>query len=88
MDAMTADSTGVPSFERDIRPLFRSVDIDHMSGMGIHLDQYSYMSVPDNAQQVYDAISAKQMPPPSEGASWSDDKVRLLQDWIAGGRQP
>jgi hypothetical protein len=89
MDAMTtAESPSVPGFEKDIRPLFRQVDIDHMSGAGINLDQYSFMSVPENAQRVYDAIEAKRMPPPSEGYTWPEEKLKLLRDWIAGGRQP
>jgi len=32
------------SFARDVRPLFRSVDIEHMKGMDILLDDYTYMS--------------------------------------------
>jgi hypothetical protein len=88
MGAMTTDSAGVPGFAADVRPLFRQVDIDHMAGMDVRLDQYSYMSVPENAQRVYDVIAAGQMPPPSEGASWPADKLKVLQDWIAGGYQP
>ena len=32
------------SFERDIRPLFRAVDISHMKSHGIKLDDYTFMS--------------------------------------------
>ena len=35
------------SFERDIRPLFRAVDISHMEVHGIELDDYTLMSDPD-----------------------------------------
>jgi hypothetical protein len=87
MGAMT-DGSGLPGFEADIRPLFRPVDVEHMGRMGVHLDHYAYMSVPENARRVYESIAAKRMPPPVEGATWSDVKVELLQDWIAGGYQP
>ena len=30
------------SFARDVRPLFQSVDIEHMKGMDILLDDYKY----------------------------------------------
>jgi hypothetical protein len=35
------------SFARDIRPLFRPVDISHMKAHGIKLDDYTFMSDPD-----------------------------------------
>ncbi len=40
------------SFARDIRPLFRDVDISHMEPHGIKLDDYTFMSDPDNANKV------------------------------------
>jgi hypothetical protein len=85
---MTDDSSGFPGFAGDIRPLFRLVDVEHMANLGVYLDRYSYMSVPENARRVYESIATKRMPPPSEGASWSEVKVELLQDWIAGGYRP
>jgi hypothetical protein len=32
------------SFLKDIKPMFREVDIDHMKVHGVHLDDYQYMS--------------------------------------------
>ena len=32
------------SFSKDIKPLFREVDIDHMKVHGVNLDDYQYMS--------------------------------------------
>ena len=32
------------SFERDIRPLFRDVDIEHMEVHGVKLDDYTFMT--------------------------------------------
>ena len=34
------------SFESDIRPLFRQIDIDHMNKHKVLLDNYTYMSDP------------------------------------------
>jgi hypothetical protein len=36
------------SFERDIRPLFRQVDIDHMNKHSVFLDNYTCMADPSN----------------------------------------
>ena len=32
------------SFSKDVKPMFREVDIDHMKVHGVHLDDYQYMS--------------------------------------------
>ncbi len=45
------------SFARDIRPLFRDVDISHMERHGIKLDDYTFMSDPDNANKVLETLS-------------------------------
>jgi len=45
------------SFARDIRPLFRDVDISHMEAHGIRLDDYTFMSDPDNADKVLETLS-------------------------------
>ena len=38
------------SFAADIKPLFRDIDISHMKSFGVELDDYTYMSNPDNAK--------------------------------------
>jgi hypothetical protein len=40
------------SFVRDIRPLFRAIDISHMKSYGVKLDDFTYMSNPDHANKV------------------------------------
>jgi hypothetical protein len=45
------------SFARDIRPLFRAVDISHMQPHGVKLDDYTFMSKPDNANKVLRTLS-------------------------------
>ena len=32
------------SFSKDIKPMFRQVDIDHMKIHGVNLDDYQYMA--------------------------------------------
>ncbi len=77
------------SFARDIRPLFREIDIAHMSPMAVLLDDYAYMSNPDNATLVYEYLDGTKQPRmPIRGPYWSDEQLKLYSDWMAGGRQP
>jgi hypothetical protein len=77
------------SFERDIRPLFTDMDVDHMKRAGVVLDDFDYMRDPGHAQKVLDTVSTGAMPPASSGETrWADETVQLLRDWIAGGYQP
>jgi hypothetical protein len=76
------------SFARDIRPLFTEVDIAHMKGFGVLLDDFDYMRDPADAQRTLDVVSAGAMPPNSSGEPpWSPDSVQLFRDWIAAGYQ-
>jgi hypothetical protein len=76
------------SFARDIRPLFTEVDIAHMKGFGVLLDDFDYMRDPAHAQRTLDVVSAGAMPPASSGEPpWPPDSVQLLRDWIAAGYQ-
>jgi hypothetical protein len=75
-------SQGTVSFANDIKPLFREVDKDHMEFM---FDLWSYKDVKDNADDILDAVSAGRMPPQDP---WSQDKVDLFKQWVAGGCQP
>jgi hypothetical protein len=77
------------SFARDIRPLFRPVDIEHMKPMGILLDDFKYMSNSDNAQSVYDSRTGETQPQmPMNRPYWSQDKLDLFQKWMKNGYQP
>ena len=53
------------SFARDIKPLFRAVDISHMKAHGIKLDDYTFMSDPDNADKVLGTLSPHEGDPPA-----------------------
>jgi hypothetical protein len=81
------------SFARDIRPLFRSVDIEHMNRMENLLADYTYKldatTGYQNAQSVYDSLTGKTEPRmPPNGPYWSKDKLDLFENWVKGGCQP
>jgi len=77
------------SFARDIRPLFRQIDIDHMGPMGVKLDDYEYMSDRTNAQDVYDfCAGAKQPKMPIGGPFWTADQLELFSRWMKDGSPP
>jgi hypothetical protein len=68
------------SFARDIRPLFRAVDILHMKAHGIELDDYTFMSDPDNADKVLRTLTNEGNPPamPPGGPYWTADQLALF----------
>ena len=79
------------SFSADIMPLFRAVDILHMKRYGAELDNYTYMSSPDNANKVLASLSphdgeAPTMPP--GGPYWTADQLAIFAQWQSGGYQP
>jgi hypothetical protein len=81
--------TNAVSFSRNIRPLFTTMDVEHMRRANVALDDIAYMSDPDHAESVYQKLSSKQMPPPDSGESpWPDANIQLFRDWIDGGFQP
>jgi len=79
------------SFSADIKPLFRAVDISHMKRLGVELDDYTYMSNPDNANRVFATPSPQggedpSMPP--GGPYWTPAQLALFQQWQNEGYQP
>jgi hypothetical protein len=88
------------SFARDILPLFRPVDIQHMRPRQVLLADYAYMSnaagdntFPDhaNARNVYDYLSPQQSNPPRMppgGPYWSTQQLQLFNQWVTDGFQP
>jgi len=87
----TTESPRRVSFASDIRPLFRVVDISHMMRHGIKLDDYTFMSDPDNANKVIGTLSPHEGDPPSMppgGPYWTADKLALFAQWQKDGYQP
>jgi hypothetical protein len=79
------------SFARDIKPLFRAVDILHMKAHGIKLDDYTFMSDADNANKVLGTLSPHEGDPPSMppgGPYWTADQLGLFAQWQKDGYQP
>jgi hypothetical protein len=86
------------SFANDILPLFRPVDIQHMSPFGVLLDDYGYMSdatgndtYPDhaNARAVYCYLTGDCQPQmPEGGPFWSQAQLDLYNQWMTDGFQP
>jgi hypothetical protein len=79
------------SFARDIKPLFRAVDILHMKRYKITLDDYTFMSNPDHANNVLRILSPHGDDPPSMppgGPYWTEDQLALFAQWQKDGYQP
>ncbi|MDQ3851061.1 MAG: ferritin-like protein [Actinomycetota bacterium] len=77
------------SFARDILPLFRPKDVQHMSFQGVDLRTYD--RVKDRAEQILERVRATpqdgQMPPPTD-QRWTTAQTDLLARWIAEGSPP
>jgi hypothetical protein len=76
-------STGTTtSFARDIRPLFRDIDVQHMS---FAFDLASYDDVKNNSAKILGRLRAETggvMPP---DAPWPADRINLFARWIQEG---
>ena len=73
---------GLPSFERDIRHLFRLRDREAMLAK---FDLWSYDDVRAHAGAIYQQIEQGTMP--CDGR-WSDEQVARLHSWIDAGMFP
>jgi hypothetical protein len=87
------------SYANDILPLFTNPQIQCMTGQGVFLDDFDYMSNPASddvypdyaaARHVYARLSGtsegRRMPP--NGPFWSQDMLNLFQSWMQGGFLP
>lgn len=73
-----ADGSDV-SFARDIRPLFREIDITEMNFI---LDLTDVDDVREFAEAIHSRVADGTMP--CDGP-WPDENVRLFRQWIDGG---
>jgi hypothetical protein len=79
------------SFAEDIRPLFRAIDVSHMKRFNVELDNYTFMSNPNNANQVLAAISphdGEQPTMPPGGPYWTEAQLALFVQWQKDGYRP
>jgi hypothetical protein len=68
-----------PGFEHDIRPLFRTKDVDSMA---FRFDLSSYDDVRAHSEGIYKRLAAGNMP--CDGA-WPADNITLFREWIDAG---
>ena len=68
-----------PSFERDIRPLFRPEDVNAMS---FAFNLASYEDVRGSAEEIYGRLADGSMPC---DARWPTERVELFRRWIDAG---
>ena len=78
MESSTAEPA--PSYETDIKPLFREKD---RASMQRAFDLWSYDDVSNNADRILDRVRAGTMP--CDGA-WPEDRVELLARWVESGK--
>jgi len=71
-----------PSYDADIKPLFRERDRRAMTFM---FDLWAYDDVRANAEAILSAMETGDMP--CDGA-WPEDRVRQLRRWVEAGCQP
>ena len=75
-------TTGVSDelrFERDIRSLFRDVDVD---GMAWLFDLTDHAQVAEHADSIVMQLEIGSMP--CDGP-WDEERVALFKRWVAGG---
>ena len=77
---MSADES--PSFESDIRPLFREQD---QRSMTFAFDLWAYNDVRAHADAILGRLRDGSMP--CDGA-WPNQQVDLFQQWIESGKAP
>ena len=68
-----------PSFEQDIRPLFREEDIEVMS---FAFDLASYDDVREYAAEIYERLAEGTMPC---DRAWPAEQVERFRAWIDSG---
>lgn len=74
------------SFARDIRPMFTSMDVDHMK-KGMDLSDRA--SVLQHADAIYDSVTKGRMPPASCGEPrWTPEMCEKFKQWHEQGGQP
>jgi len=71
--------TQQPSFERDIKPLFRQMDREAMEGS---FDLWEHEDVSANADAILAELEGGGMP--CDGA-WPPDRVELFRRWLEAG---
>ncbi len=74
-----SEERAAPTFERDIKPLFREGDREAML---VLFDLWSVDDVKANADRILAAVREGSMPCDMQ---WPDEQVDLLQRWVESG---
>jgi hypothetical protein len=69
----------MPSFESDIKPLFREYDRENMT---YSFDLWKYEDVKDHADDILDRLEEGDMP--CDGP-WPDEQIALFRSWMDDG---
>ena len=72
----------MPTFARDIRPLFRAKDVEEMA---FAFDLSQYEDVKSNAAGIYDRLADGSMPCDEP---WPADNIDLFRQWMDDGYLP
>jgi hypothetical protein len=72
----------MPSFARDIRPLFRREDVEAMLEA---FDLSKYDDVKASGEAIYERLADGSMP--CDGA-WPADRIALFRQWVDEGCAP
>ena len=78
---MTGPTDSAPTFDADIKSLFRERDRESMLSV---FDLWSFDDVKANADAILDAVRTGSMP--CDGP-WPAEQVDLFDRWLAGGTQ-
>lgn len=93
IETRTIPATTITSFTRDILPLFRPVDIEHMldPDLGLDLDLSRYETVKDRHDRILERVDNPEattgegpMPPPPH-QRWTAAQIDLFKRWIREG---
>ena len=71
------------SYAKDIKPLFRTSDVDAMKENG-NFDLHKYDDVKKHAKAIYGRLKDGDMPCDK---AWSKENVAKFKEWIDGGMQ-
>ncbi len=76
---MSAGEPHAPSFELDIKPLFREGDVEAME---FAFNLHSHEDVEANAEDIYERLEDGSMPCDGE---WPEERLAVFREWIAAG---
>ena len=70
----------MPSFEQDIKPLFREHDREQME---FAFDLWSYEDVADRADDILERLEEGDMPCDEP---WPEERIEVFRSWLEDGK--